>query len=380
MAKNTAANGGGFHLTAESSPLIRNCSITANVGEMTTGGILGGTGSPLIQDCTISGNNGHFFAGGLSCGRNSLIVGCVIKDNVVSGSSGTAGNVEIGGSATIANCLIMGGNAFLGGGIRISGSGSIINCKIIGNTASWGAGIYLASNGTPVVSNSTLWANSAFLRGGGLYSYTGASTLSNSILWNNSAPAGPEIYVAEAATLAVSYVDVQGGEPAVFLEPGSTLLWNEGNSDADPLFVDPDGSDGKAGTEDDDLHLLPDSPCIDAGDNSAVPEDVTTDLDGNPRFIDDPIKEDVGSGSCPIVDMGTYEYQEGVDECCLPDFDNDGAVGPFDLAVLLGSWGPCPEPCAAGDPAETCPADLSGDCTVGPLDLAQLLGAWGECE
>ncbi len=153
-----------------------------------------------------------------------------------------------------------------------------------------------------------------------------------------------------------------------------------GNHGEDPLFVDPVGPDGKTGTEDDDLHLLSDSPCIDAGDNSAMPEDVTTDLDGNPRFIDDPIKEDVGSGSCPIVDMGVYEYQEGFTECCLADFDNDGAVRAPDLAFLLGAWGPCPEPCMPGDPTETCPADLSGDCIVSAPDLALLLGNWGECE
>lgn len=43
------------------------------------------------------------------------------------------------------------------------------------------------------------------------------------------------------------------------------------------------------------------------------------------------------------------------DECeCPADFDFNGAVGAFDLAVLLGSWGPCPEP-----PAD-CPADIHG--------------------
>lgn len=46
------------------------------------------------------------------------------------------------------------------------------------------------------------------------------------------------------------------------------------------------------------------------------------------------------------------------------------AVGPFDLALLLGSWGPC---------QEDCQADFNGDGVVGPFDLAQLLGTWGEC-
>ena len=55
---------------------------------------------------------------------------------------------------------------------------------------------------------------------------------------------------------------------------------------------------------------------------------------------------------------------------CPEDFDNDGAVGPYDLAFLLGFWGPNPGH----------PADLDCDETVGPQDLALLLGNWGACK
>ncbi len=59
------------------------------------------------------------------------------------------------------------------------------------------------------------------------------------------------------------------------------------------------------------------------------------------------------------------------------DFDKDCDVGAFNLAQLLGAWGPCPKPCEPGDPGGTCPADLDGDCDVGAFDLALLLGSWG---
>jgi len=70
-----------------------------------------------------------------------------------------------------------------------------------------------------------------------------------------------------------------------------------GNIDIDPLFMDVSKSD---------LRLQNASPAIDAGDNSAVPEDITTDLAGNPRFMDNPVV-DTGNGTSPIVDMGAYE-------------------------------------------------------------------------
>lgn len=75
------------------------------------------------------------------------------------------------------------------------------------------------------------------------------------------------------------------------------------------MFRDADGQDDIVGTEDDNLRLSAGSPCIDAGDNNEVPSGVTTDLDGNPRFIDDPDITDTGNGTPPIVDMGAYEFQ-----------------------------------------------------------------------
>ncbi|MCH8054131.1 MAG: hypothetical protein IH895_08735, partial [Planctomycetes bacterium] len=78
-------------------------------------------------------------------------------------------------------------------------------------------------------------------------------------------------------------------------------------------------------------------------------------------------------GSIPGLGTDVLQILEG----CPPDFDNSGAVGAFDLAILLGAWGLCPEPCTPGEPIDTCPADLSGDCVIGAFDLALLLGSWG---
>ena len=124
-----------------------------------------------------------------------------------------------------------------------------------------------------------------------------------------------------------------------------------GNIDAVPMFAD---------AQQGDFRLLPDSPCVDSGLNGTVPADVNTDLDGHPRIVDG---NDDGQA---VVDIGAYESPLP----CPADFDGDGIVGPTDLALLLGSWGPCDE----------CPVDFNDDGLVDSSDLAQLLGGWGPCD
>ena len=138
--------------------------------------------------------------------------------------------------------------------------------------------------------------------------------------------------------------------------------------DADPMFVDADGPDNVPGTEDDDLRLLPGSPAIDAGDNSAVPPNVTTDLDGNPRFVDDPATADTGVGPPPVVDMGACEF--GSAPCIPADLNCDGSVDLRDFArCVLCFDSDSPLAC---DPFAT--PDLNGDVRVDLGDHVILMG------
>jgi hypothetical protein len=117
--------------------------------------------------------------------------------------------------------------------------------------------------------------------------------LSNCILWNDKPQ---EIYTLTPPV--VTYSDVQGGWPG------------QGNLNTNPLFVDPNAGN---------LRLLPNSPCIDAGNNAAilpyVPY-VTTDLDGKPRIV---------GGT---VDMGAYEFYM----LCVDD-DAPSDPGPGDPQI-----------------------------------------------
>ena len=155
---------------------------------------------------------------------------------------------------------------------------------------------------------------------------------------------------------------MEGGLPSGTIDGG-------GNIEAEPLFADP-GYRHDNGTpndpEDDywiegDYQILAGSPVIDAGDNTGVPKNVTTDLDGNPRFVDDPDTTDTGHGDAPIVDMGPYEFQAA----CGADLDGDGDADADDFFDYLDAF--------AGGQLGICDIDTDGDCDAddffGYLDL-----------
>ncbi len=204
--------------------------------------------------------------------------------------------------------------ATTGGGMANSSSNpGIVNVLFVGNVADYSGGGVYNRDSQPGKVNVTLVYNTAGGSGGGMINLQNSSpAVSNSIIWGNMAPTGSQIYNQDTSSVTVTYSDVQGGYSGT------------GNINSDPLFVrNPSpGSDGIWGTVDDDfgnVHLQPNSPAIDAGDNSAVPADTAdldndgstaepapVDLEGNRRFVDH-FRSDSGNGTPPIVDMGALE-------------------------------------------------------------------------
>ena len=200
---------------------------------------------------------------------------------------------------------------------------------------------------------------------------------SNCIIWDNAAVnEGPQIAIkTDGATVSVNYSDVQGGLWDIYEQYPDTLIYGAKNINSDPLFADADGADNTAGTKDDNLRLLTGSPCIDAGDNTAVHPDrfdldgdlntiepTPLDLNGFPRFIDDQCTTDTGSGTAPVVDMGAYEFLGS-------DIDSDGGVNLGDFSKLALYWldVDCGT-CGGGD--LTCDGDVNAD------DLKELADKW----
>ncbi|MHC4414440.1 MAG: right-handed parallel beta-helix repeat-containing protein [Planctomycetota bacterium] len=397
----TANGWGGGMWNAFSDPVVTNCMFIENqaIGNSAFGGaMVNSASSPTITDCTFRDNTttglggiGGAMASGGGYGSNPLLINCIFSGNsavpMPPFNHGNGGAVANFGESTLIGCTFIGNSSAVHGGAIFNdndqGSPLLINCLFSGNiagTADNGSGgaMFNTFDSDPTLTNCTIAGNMATSGiygdgyGGGLANYAGSDPLlTNCILWGNVDGNGGGGESAQVFNIGGSTPNV----PVVnysCVEGGWSGAGGTGNISADPLFVDPDGPDDMPGTQDDDLHLQTGSPCIDAGDNTAVPEDVTTDLDGNPRFVDDPDTPDCqqapgGCGDPPVVDMGAYEFQPALP--CPWDLDGDDFVGVNDLLILLAAWGPNPGH----------QADFNGDGFVGINDLLALLANWGAC-
>ncbi len=330
---NSASSGGGMYSVSSSAPALTDCTFTGNVASGTGdsnggGGLYNSYSSPSLINCTFSGNsasNTSSAGGGMYNYYHSspTLANCTFSDNSA-GYGGGMFNYE-SSPPSLTNCTFSGNSAGSFGGGMGNGSyssPSLTNCTFSGNSAGiYGAGMYNNNRSSPRLTNCTFSGNSAgygggmfntyssspslinctfsgnwarYASGGAIYnSYSASPALTNCIIWGD----GSSPIRNNSSTPIITYSDIQGGYTGT------------GNIDADPLFVrsPSPGPDTVWGTADDDygdLRLRIGSPCIDAGSNAAVPAGITTDLAGNPRFIDVPGVRDPGA----IVDIGAYEY------------------------------------------------------------------------
>jgi len=378
---NSATIGGGMLISG--SPTVTNCTFIGNSTDQGGGGMFN-TGSPTVANCTFKGNSASGGAGMFnSTGGDPTVADCTFIGNLANTGGGMA-NVD-NSSPTVTNCTFSGNRGYVGGGIFNSGSPAVTNCTFIGNMADRGGGLYNQENSEPTLTNCTLSGNSANNVGGGMYNNVGGGdspVVTNCILWGNVDDAdgnsgGP--FMDESAQIHTS-----SGTPVVnysVVMGGWTGAGGTGNSTFDPLFVNPLGADGVAGTLDDDLRLLPESPAIDAGDNTAVPTDdadidgdldtterVPLDLDANLRFYDDTATGDTGIADPPdypaVVDMGAYEFFTDCNANGLPDecdLDCEGLGGACISTPGCGLSADC-NTNGVPDECDTTTCDIVGVC------------------
>ena len=162
------------------------------------------------------------------------------------------GGVYATGSAVLRNNFIVDNEApGEGGGLYLTGDASLYNNIVFHNVSDNVGGIFI-SNATGEVINNTIVGDTS----GGVAITNSSVTFLNNIIAQHS---GFDLLVAEdALTSIVAYCRFKEASPAD----------TNGNIPSDPLFFE-------AATE--DFHLLPGSPCIDAG----YPGDEYRDNDGS---------------------------------------------------------------------------------------------------
>jgi hypothetical protein len=288
FSSNAASYGGGM-FNRESNPTVINCTFSNNFASEGGGGMFNGDSNPTVTNCTFSGNTGTFGGG-------------IFNLN--------------GSSPTVTNCTFSGNSAEIGGGMLNDDYSSpmVTGCIFSGNTAIYdGGGMFNWEVSSPMVTNCTFSGNSA-VNGGGMHNYDSSPMLTNCILWGDTPD---EIYNYDVDSIPiVTYSDVEGGYPGT------------GNIDSDPLFMD--AADG-------DLHLLSESPCIDAGDSTPLLDaSIFQDMDDMIRFVDIVAVPNTGIGFFEFVDMGAYEFN--CDTSFAGDVNCDGVVDIKDFAILAGNW------------------------------------------
>jgi len=235
-----------------------------------------------VSDAIISGltiTNASGGVGGAICcmGGSPKVTNCVISGNWATSGGGIA---CLAGSPEISNCILSDNSASpLGGAIYCNSNShpTITNCLVVKNAASHGSCIY-GSSTNAAIHNCTFSANGS--SGSSIYcTSTSNMQVKNSILWTDVGESGQEAFLTKLAglsSLTISHCDVRGGTSAVSVDTGSTLNWNAGNLNGDPLFVA-----GPFG----ECYLEPASPCVDTGGDLASKlnlDKLTTQTNGQP--------------------------------------------------------------------------------------------------
>jgi predicted outer membrane repeat protein len=253
---------------------------------------------------------------------------------------------------------------------------NVVNTLLVNNHARGSGGAIYNDDGDVYLRNCTIVNNSSDGSGGGVADFDypdNVLKIVNSILWGNTSIGGSTFY--KQLALGVPPEDVNYS----CIQDWDSEYAGTGMTGQAPRFIDPVGDDGLTGTDDDDWRLRIDSPCIDAGDNQAVPADwldldddgdlqekLPLDAAGFTRLFDEPLVPDTGSGTPPLVDMGAYEAFSDCNANEIPDKHEPEIDGDW----VLDECDNCPSiPNTAqtdtdgdglGDACDECPSNIPG--------------------
>ncbi|MFN2577805.1 MAG: choice-of-anchor Q domain-containing protein [Pyrinomonadaceae bacterium] len=236
-----------------------------------------------------------------------------------------------GGSPSISNltftgALVSGGN---GGGLLNTGTGTIaFNAVTFSGNSADNGGAIATTAGTIVINNSTISGNTGTTNGGGIYVNGGTVSLLNDTITNNTATVGQGGGVNRTAgTVNVRNTIIAGNAAASNANVAGTIN-DQGNNilSGNPLLAALANNGGPTMTH----ALLPGSPALDAGDNTAAGA-LVTDQRGNTfgRFRDAANDAD----TTQTVDIGSFEADPSLEDITDKSTNEDTALPTFSFRV-----------------------------------------------
>jgi uncharacterized repeat protein (TIGR01451 family) len=295
------AQGGGLFAAGGSLSLV--------AATVDTNTVQGGAGAPNRVVGDVGGDGGSAQGGGIFAGGDSFsAINSTIANNAARGAGGGRG----GHGATLPGFSNGPPTAISGGSGGAGGNGQ-------------GGGLY-ASRGTITLTNDTLALNSVqagpggpggagrhpgtpgsagSAQGGGIANGSATIGVHNTLIARNTGASGPDLF----GSVSSSDHDLVGdGSGTSGLSSANGDMVGTSNSPINPLLGPLRVSAGLTAT----LSLLPGSPAIDAGDNTASPGSM--DQRGLSRMVNG------------TIDIGAVEYQA----------DLAVSVGPLPRTVKVG--------------------------------------------
>ena len=303
---------GGTELTVDKAITINGgetgVTVDANEQSGVFNVVAGTTDAPVaFVGLTITGGYTNFQGGGVFVDGYASATFTNVKITGNTANQGGGVFLHNGASAFFTNVEITENVAdFSGGGVSVSGPGvsaTFTNVEITGNTANQGGGVFVVNGASATFTNVEITGNVAN-QGGALAVVNGASaTFTNATI----AEAAVQTIGSTAIQLQVSTttfnnsiiageIDSFGATANAYNTLSTFDAWTNANEEGVVNYVLNEGDVLFNDAENGDYALADGSVAIDKGNDAYVPETITTDLAGNPRF----------NGT---VDLGAYESQ-----------------------------------------------------------------------
>ena len=317
---------GGAINVSHSTLNLTYSTIIGSTASYNGGAIYNDSGTVNVTGSALQDNTSNAIGGGAIYNISGTVnvTNSTLQGNYANTGSGNGyggGIYSDQGTLTVTNSAFENNTAESAGGAiyNLEGTVMVINSTFTGNTAtntSWGNGGGIWNYGPLTVTNSTLQGNSAGQYGGGISNYA-ALTLTNSTLAENSAVTnqggginnGWQMDYANTIIANNTGGDCYTGDGTIGTNTNN--LVQDGTCSAglrdDPKLAALADNGGPTQT----MALQADSPAINAGEVSALPQD-TYDLDGDGNVTEGLSHDQRGRSRVALggLDIGAYEIQE----------------------------------------------------------------------